>query len=205
MSQSVCHSSLYQVGSLSHNVEVSSSIRDSLLFDFDIVFFVHHNKLGYENEAFCFCECLFWRVPGNIVARLANTVGAAESVLRVAATGHDKRLFLKASSVFFFHLLGYYITVEEILWMPFTDVYVIWLTFCRILSLFFNAIIRHGSTYWQTSKLYCCSIGMFLTFRSWSLYISWQLWDGSYPVWPSLMRVSIYSFPSVKTIHYGNW
>ena len=59
MSQSVCHSSLYQVGSLSHNVEVSSSIRDSLLFDFDIVFFVHHNKLGYENEAFCFCECLF--------------------------------------------------------------------------------------------------------------------------------------------------
>ncbi|CAF2114975.1 hypothetical protein YC2023_103816 [Brassica napus] len=53
-------------------------------------------------------------VPGNIVARLANTVGAAESVLRVAATGHDKRLFLKASSVFFC-LLGYYITVEEIL------------------------------------------------------------------------------------------
>ncbi|KAF3496382.1 hypothetical protein DY000_02057537 [Brassica cretica] len=39
----------------------------------------------------------FTRVPGNIVARLANTVGAAESVLRVAATGHDKRLFLKAN------------------------------------------------------------------------------------------------------------
>ncbi|KAL8136951.1 hypothetical protein V2J09_002952 [Rumex salicifolius] len=31
----------------------------------------------------------------RIVASLANTVGAAESVLRVAATGHDKRLFLK--------------------------------------------------------------------------------------------------------------
>ncbi|XP_057968611.1 reticulon-like protein B23 isoform X1 [Malania oleifera] len=31
----------------------------------------------------------------SIVACLANTIGAAESVLRVAATGHDKRLFLK--------------------------------------------------------------------------------------------------------------
>lgn len=31
----------------------------------------------------------------SIVASLANTIGAAESVLRVAATGHDKRLFLK--------------------------------------------------------------------------------------------------------------
>nr|KYP53861.1 Reticulon-like protein B22 [Cajanus cajan] len=30
-----------------------------------------------------------------IVAWFANTVGAAESVFRVAATGHDKRLFLK--------------------------------------------------------------------------------------------------------------
>ncbi|KAL0653882.1 hypothetical protein Bca4012_096573 [Brassica carinata] len=44
---------------------------------------------------------LEWQISqdtaSNIVARLANTVGAAESVLRVAATGHDKRLFLKAS------------------------------------------------------------------------------------------------------------
>ncbi|KAL0906199.1 hypothetical protein M5K25_024673 [Dendrobium thyrsiflorum] len=31
----------------------------------------------------------------SIAACLANTIGAAESVLRVAATGHDKRLFLK--------------------------------------------------------------------------------------------------------------
>ncbi|XP_009781365.1 reticulon-like protein B22 [Nicotiana tabacum] len=30
-----------------------------------------------------------------VFACLANTIGAAESVLRVAATGHDKRLFLK--------------------------------------------------------------------------------------------------------------
>ncbi|CAF2050435.1 unnamed protein product [Brassica napus] len=46
---------------------------------------------------------LEWQISqdtaSNIFARLANTVGAAESVLRVAATGHDKRLFLKASSV----------------------------------------------------------------------------------------------------------
>lgn len=44
---------------------------------------------------------LEWQISqdtaSNIVARLANTVGAAEGVLRVAATGHDKRLFVKAS------------------------------------------------------------------------------------------------------------
>ncbi|KAG5380004.1 hypothetical protein IGI04_027846 [Brassica rapa subsp. trilocularis] len=44
---------------------------------------------------------LEWQISqdtaSNIVARLANTVGAAEAVLRVAATGHDKRLFVKAS------------------------------------------------------------------------------------------------------------
>ncbi|XP_008228418.1 PREDICTED: reticulon-like protein B23 isoform X2 [Prunus mume] len=33
----------------------------------------------------------------SIVAWLANTIGAAESVLRVAATGHDKRLFFKVA------------------------------------------------------------------------------------------------------------
>ncbi|AEE29503.1 Reticulon family protein [Arabidopsis thaliana] len=38
----------------------------------------------------------------NIVARLANTVGAAESVLRVAATGHDKRLFVKVVICLYF-------------------------------------------------------------------------------------------------------
>lgn len=42
---------------------------------------------------------LEWQISqdtaNSIVACLANTVGAAESVLRVAATGHDKRLFLK--------------------------------------------------------------------------------------------------------------
>ncbi|KAH0913079.1 hypothetical protein HID58_036400 [Brassica napus] len=55
---------------------------------------------------------LEWQISqdtaSNIFARLANTVGAAESVLRVAATGHDKRLFLKASSVFFFVVISLY-------------------------------------------------------------------------------------------------
>ncbi|KAL5699455.1 Reticulon-like protein B22 [Ranunculus cassubicifolius] len=37
----------------------------------------------------------------TIVACLANTVGAAESVLRVAATGHDKRLFLKVVGILY--------------------------------------------------------------------------------------------------------
>ncbi|XP_018839301.1 reticulon-like protein B22 [Juglans regia] len=42
---------------------------------------------------------LEWQISqdaaNSIAARLANTIGAAESVLRVAATGHDKRLFFK--------------------------------------------------------------------------------------------------------------
>ncbi|CAJ2656567.1 unnamed protein product [Trifolium pratense] len=42
---------------------------------------------------------LEWQISqdtaNTIVASLANTIGAAESVLRVAATGHDKRLFIK--------------------------------------------------------------------------------------------------------------
>ncbi|EPS68857.1 hypothetical protein M569_05910, partial [Genlisea aurea] len=42
---------------------------------------------------------LHWQISQNTAASLfaclANTVGAAESVLRVAATGHDKRLFFK--------------------------------------------------------------------------------------------------------------
>ena len=42
---------------------------------------------------------LEWQISqdtaNNIVACMANTIGAAESVLRVAATGHDKRLFFK--------------------------------------------------------------------------------------------------------------
>ncbi|XP_019095320.1 PREDICTED: reticulon-like protein B23 [Camelina sativa] len=38
----------------------------------------------------------------NIVARVANTVGAAKSVLRVAATGHDKRLFLRVVVCLYF-------------------------------------------------------------------------------------------------------
>ena len=44
---------------------------------------------------------LEWQISqdtaNSIVAWLANTIGAAESVLRVAATGHDKRLFFKVS------------------------------------------------------------------------------------------------------------
>ncbi|KAA8541525.1 hypothetical protein F0562_022677 [Nyssa sinensis] len=42
---------------------------------------------------------LEWQISqdaaNSFFACLANTIGAAESVLRVAATGHDKRLFLK--------------------------------------------------------------------------------------------------------------
>ncbi|OVA19247.1 Reticulon [Macleaya cordata] len=51
---------------------------------------------------------LEWQISQDtanaIIATLANTLGAAESVLRVAATGHDKRLFLKV--VFILYLLS---------------------------------------------------------------------------------------------------
>lgn len=46
---------------------------------------------------------LEWQISqdmaNSIVASLANTIGAAESVLRVAATGHDKKLFFKVCLV----------------------------------------------------------------------------------------------------------
>ncbi|CAN7085973.1 unnamed protein product [Brassica oleracea var. botrytis] len=52
---------------------------------------------------------LEWQISqdtaSNIVARLANTVGAAEAVLRVAATGHDKRLFV-VICLYFLSALG---------------------------------------------------------------------------------------------------
>ncbi|CAI9113661.1 OLC1v1014304C2 [Oldenlandia corymbosa var. corymbosa] len=44
---------------------------------------------------------LEWQISqdaaNSMFACLANTIGAAESVLRVAATGHDKRLFVKVT------------------------------------------------------------------------------------------------------------
>ncbi|KAL5568119.1 hypothetical protein UlMin_024694 [Ulmus minor] len=44
-------------------------------------------------------DLLEWKISQDtsysIVASLANTVGAAKSILRIAPTGHDKRLFLK--------------------------------------------------------------------------------------------------------------
>ncbi|GAB2225492.1 hypothetical protein Droror1_Dr00006286 [Drosera rotundifolia] len=54
---------------------------------------------------------LEWQISqeaaNGTVACLANTVGAAESVLRVAATGHDKRLFLKVVfSLYMLSVLG---------------------------------------------------------------------------------------------------
>ncbi|CAL5011071.1 unnamed protein product [Urochloa decumbens] len=49
---------------------------------------------------------LEWQISqemaNSIVASLANTIGAAESVLRVAATGHDKKLFLKVVFTLYF-------------------------------------------------------------------------------------------------------
>ncbi|XP_051152184.1 reticulon-like protein B23 [Andrographis paniculata] len=54
---------------------------------------------------------LHWQISqdaaNSMFACLANTLGAAESVLRVAATGHDKRLFLKVvSCLYMLSVLG---------------------------------------------------------------------------------------------------
>jgi hypothetical protein len=61
----------------------------------------------FQNISFCFLTVLCrvpvdpleWQISqemaNSIVASLANTFGAAESVLRVAATGHDKKLLFK--------------------------------------------------------------------------------------------------------------
>eukprot|EP00250_Pteridium_aquilinum_P011716 c20258_g1_i1 orf=595-1062(+) len=54
---------------------------------------------------------LEWEVSqdtaNQVAACIANVVGAAESVLRVAAKGEDKKLFLKvAISLYFFSALG---------------------------------------------------------------------------------------------------
>ncbi|CAK9146117.1 unnamed protein product [Ilex paraguariensis] len=54
---------------------------------------------------------LEWQISqdtaNSIFACLANTIGAAESVLRVAATGQDKRLFLKVvASLYMLSALG---------------------------------------------------------------------------------------------------
>lgn len=54
---------------------------------------------------------LEWQITqewaNTMFANLANTIGAAESVLRVAATGHDKRLFCKVViSLYVLSVLG---------------------------------------------------------------------------------------------------
>lgn len=54
---------------------------------------------------------LEWQISqdaaNSIFACLANTIGAAESVLRIAATGQDKRLFLKVvASLYMLSALG---------------------------------------------------------------------------------------------------
>lgn len=62
---------------------------------------------------------LEWQISqdtaNGIVACLANTVGAAESVLRVAATGHDKRLFLKVFIFYCFYFFSFTSYLEMLL------------------------------------------------------------------------------------------
>lgn len=62
---------------------------------------------------------LEWQISqdtaNSIAAWLANTVGAAESVLRVAATGHDKRLFLKV----FLNVLLIFCFSRLVIWIGF--------------------------------------------------------------------------------------
>lgn len=69
-----------------------------------VPYFVFNNYYAFRVPV----DPLEWQISqemaNSIVASLANTIGAAESVLRVAATGHDKKLFFKvlASEFAFF-------------------------------------------------------------------------------------------------------
>lgn len=69
---------------------------------------------------------LEWQISQDtanaIVACLANTVGAAESVLRVAATGHDKRLFFKVFTLDLDFVVKYYWHLHPIFKRLFTVV-----------------------------------------------------------------------------------
>lgn len=71
------------------------------------LYFGHNNNNNYYDDGIAIknnknrvpVDPLEWQISqdtaNSIVAWFANTIGAAESVLRVAATGHDKRLFFK--------------------------------------------------------------------------------------------------------------
>ncbi|KAM7253872.1 hypothetical protein ACFE04_031554 [Oxalis oulophora] len=54
---------------------------------------------------------LEWKISqdaaNEVIARLVNTIGASVSVLKVAATGHDKRLFFKVvATLYVLSVLG---------------------------------------------------------------------------------------------------
>ncbi|XP_023762009.1 reticulon-like protein B22 isoform X1 [Lactuca sativa] len=77
----------------------SLAILGLLFRQMNIQFFPLQSAYNYTYDNPVPVDPLEWQISqdtaNGLFACLANTVGAAESVLRVAATGHDKRLFLK--------------------------------------------------------------------------------------------------------------
>ncbi|THF97147.1 hypothetical protein TEA_025551 [Camellia sinensis var. sinensis] len=89
----ICGSLVYY-----HYAYKNSSIL-TLLSDVFLVLFSSLSILGLLFRHIVPVDPLEWQISqdttNSIFACLANAVGAAESVLRVVATGHDKWLFLK--------------------------------------------------------------------------------------------------------------
>ncbi|ONK70610.1 uncharacterized protein A4U43_C05F35540 [Asparagus officinalis] len=95
---------------------------------------------------------LEWQISqdtaNGIAACLANTIGAAESVLRVAATGHDKRLFFKVVlSLYVLSALGRLASGA-------TVAYAGLCLFCLyIFAQSFQSVSKFASRYWRRRDL----------------------------------------------------
>eukprot|EP01018_Ginkgo_biloba_P027893 Gb_36106 [translate_table: standard] len=91
-----------------YHTAIRNSSMVSLICDVLIVLLSSLAVLGMLFRQMNVCvpvDPLEWQISqetaNKIAACMANTIGAAESVLRVAASGHDKKLFLKVVVVLY--------------------------------------------------------------------------------------------------------
>jgi hypothetical protein len=99
----ICGSLVY------YHCAICNSSMVSLLCDVLIVLLCSFAVLGMlfrQMNVSVPVDPLEWQISqetaNKIAACMANTIGATESVLRVAASGHDKKLFLKVVLVLYF-------------------------------------------------------------------------------------------------------
>lgn len=103
---------------------------------------------------------LEWQISqdtaNSIAACLANTIGAAESVLRVAATGHDKRLFFKVTLLLWFYFIIQNKILEENILNLSLSLYNLgsWMHSWTLIFLFFQSFSVLGCTFYPFSSLW---------------------------------------------------